>query len=255
MGTAKRPLSGGAIAWGGRIAYLLAVGVRGGPERSLMGVAVAGQERGRADAYAAALRHSRRVARLKVALPVLAVVISLAFIAVSWVRTMIPDNLSIFAVKIENGKIVMERPAISGMNFDGISYYMKAARALQDIRNPYQIAFESIEAAIPVDGEVMARFSAARADFDRGKDRLALDQPFSITLSSGISASFRSARIDIPAGEMSTPDPVSITAQGSGLVAQSLEIKDKGRVIVLTGPVRMTIDPKAFRSSQKDDPS
>lgn len=220
-----------------------------------MGVALSSDGQSRFGGYDAALRHSRRVRRLKIALPILAVIISLVFVAVSWIRTMIPDNLSIFAVKIENGKIVMEKPAISGLNFDGISYYMKASRALQDIRNPYQITFEAIEAAIPVEGQTMASFTARQADFDRGKDRLSLAEPFSITLSSGISAEFRSAKIDIPAGEMSTPDPVSITARGSGLVAQSLQITDKGRVIVLSGQVRMTIDPKAFRSVKENDPS
>ena len=66
----------------------------------------------------------------------MAIVISLGFIAVSWLKTMIPDNLSIGGARIEDGRIVMEKPAISGRNGDGISYFMNARRALQAILNP-----------------------------------------------------------------------------------------------------------------------
>lgn len=198
-------------------------------------------------AYQAAVRHSRWVRRLKILLPILALIISLMFVAVSWIRTMIPENLSIGGAKIENGKIVMEKPAISGRNFDGVSYYMNASRALQDIRNPYEITFENIEAAVPVNSEVMARFTAKSAMFDRSKDRLEMSQPFSITLSSGIKADFRSAVIDVPKGSLVTPDNVSITARQASMVADLLEITDKGRAIILTGHVFMTINPASIR--------
>jgi hypothetical protein len=97
------------------------------------------QDAGMADAYARALSHSARVRRLKILLPVLALAISLAFIAVSWVRSMIPDGLSISGAKIENGYVVIERPALSGRNDNGIAYYVNARRALQGIANPNDI--------------------------------------------------------------------------------------------------------------------
>ena len=39
------------------------------------------------------------------------VAISLAFVAVSWIRTMFPENLSIAGARIENGRVVMDKPA------------------------------------------------------------------------------------------------------------------------------------------------
>lgn len=246
-----RRVGGLLIVTGGKIPYLEGVmgfkaerQMAGGPEMSM---SLGGFGDDRADAYRSALIHSRRVRRLKTLLPVIAVVISLAFIAVSWIRTMIPENLSILGAKIENGMIVMERPAISGRNFDGISYYMNASRALQSIRNPYEITFEDIDAALPVNGEVMARFAARTAMFDRGKDRLDLSEPFSIELSSGITASFQSAKIDVPKGTLTTPDKVSIKAREATIVADSLEITDKGRKIVMTGHVRVTVNPATIR--------
>lgn len=213
------------------------------------GVNGAGGADGTRSAYGAALRHSRRVTRLKILLPVLALVISLAFIAVSWVATMLPAGLTIGGVRIENGKIVMERPAISGRNLDGVGYYMNARRALQDIRNPHEITFEDIEAAVPVNGDVVARFTAKSGVFDRAKDRLDMADPFAIHLNTGLEVLFQSAHIDAPKGFLKTTEPVSIRAKQASIVAQSLEITDKGRIITFKGNVKVTINPEPSRSS------
>jgi lipopolysaccharide export system protein LptC len=201
-----------------------------------------------ADAYQAALAHSALVGKLKILLPILAAVISAAFIGVSIVRTYLPENLSIENARIENGKIVMERPAISGRNNDGISYSMTATRALQDIENPNMITLEDVKAAVPVNDDVIARVTAMAADFDRGTDKLDLSSPFDVNLSNGITARFKSARLDINAGIMESPTPVNISMKEGSIVADSLKITDKGRVITFKGQVRLHLDPATIRN-------
>ncbi|MBL0371819.1 LPS export ABC transporter periplasmic protein LptC [Rhizobium sp. KVB221] len=205
---------------------------------------------GAATAYSRALSHSARVRRLKILLPIAALVISLCFVAVSWVRTIFPDNLSIGGAKIENGKVVMEKPAISGRNEDGISYFMNARRALQDIINPNAITLEDIEAAVPIRGDLVARVKAQAADFDRSTDKLHLTKPFVVTLSSGVVVDFQSARLDVHAGRLETLQPVAVKAKDSTLVAKSLKITDKGRVILFEGDVLVTINPAAYRTKE-----
>ncbi|APO73290.1 lipopolysccharide assembly LptC-related protein [Rhizobium etli 8C-3] len=206
--------------------------------------AFAGPER---SAYATALFHSARVRRLKILLPVAAVIISLAFIAVSMVRAYLPENLKIEGAKIEDGKIVMEKPAIAGRNADGINYSMLAERALQDIKNPNLITLETIKAAVPVNDDLIARVEAATADYDRSTDNLALRDPFTILLSNGLTAKFQSAKLDIKGGKMTTDDPIEIQKDGASIVAQSLKMTDKGRVITFEGKVRMNVDPSVIR--------
>ena len=46
---------------------------------------------------------------------------------------------------------------------------------------------------------------------------------------------------------MSTDDPVTITKEGTSVVANSLKMTDKGRVITFEGKVRMNVDPSAIR--------
>ena len=199
--------------------------------------------------YLRARRHSGRVRRLKVLLPLMAVVISLGFVTVSWVRTMFPANLKIAGASIENGRVVMEKPAISGLNQDGISYFMNARRALQALVNPSDITLEDIEAAVPVRGDLVARIKASSAHYDRDTDRLDMETPFEVALSSGLKASMQSAHLDPRGGLIYSDDPVSISAKGATLVADSLKITDKGRVMVFIGKVRLTVDPRAVRQN------
>jgi lipopolysaccharide export system protein LptC len=205
-----------------------------------------------AELYGRAMRHSATVRRLKVLLPVLAIVISLAFVAVSWIRTMFPENLSIAGARIENGRVVMEKPAISGRNGDGISYFMNARRALQAIVNPSDIELEDIEAAVPIRGDLVARIKASGAKYDRDTDRLDMASPFEVRLSSGLVASFRSAHLDVRKGVMLSDDPVSMTAKGATIVANSLKITDKGRIILFSGNVRLKVEPTAVRRTAED---
>src|SRR5690606_40247058 len=136
--------------------------------------------------------------------------------------------------RIENGKIVMERPAIAGRNDDGISYSMTAVRALQDIQNPNMITLEDVKAAVPVDENTIARVVATAGIFDRGTDRLQLTAPFDVNLSNGTTAKFQSADLDVVSSTLSHDDPVTITTEQASSVAQSLKVTDKPRTITFT---------------------
>lgn len=216
------------------------------------GAQLSPSRKGPAELYARALRHSAAVRWLKILLPILAVVISLSFVAVSWIRTMFPENLSISGARIENGRVVMEKPAISGRNEDGISYFMNAQRALQAIMNPSDIQLENIEAAVPVRGDLVARIKASGAKYDRDTDQLDMTSPFEVRLSSGLKAEFRSAHLDIRGGILLSNDPVSMTAKGATIVANSLKITDKGRIIRFSGDVRLEVEPTAVRHTAED---
>jgi len=208
------------------------------------------ERRSEADAYRLADSHSRRVRRLRFLLPVVALAITLAFVAVSFVRSLMPDELQIESATIEDGKVVMDKPAIAGRNDEGVRYSMRAERALQDIKNPNIIALETIAAAVPVNDKIIARVVASSGIFDRGANTLNLDKPFTLNLSSGIDAQFNSANLDIAGGTMKTNDPVAIQTKGASIVANSLEMKDKGRTMIFTGAVKLNIEPSALRSNR-----
>ncbi|MEK1929921.1 MAG: LPS export ABC transporter periplasmic protein LptC [Pararhizobium sp.] len=202
-----------------------------------------------ADAYTVAARHSRLVRRLKIILPLLAVLIGAIFVAVSVARAFLPENLQIENATIENGKIVMQNPAISGRNKQDISYSMKAVRALQDIANPDIITLETIHAEMPVNDTLIATVEATSGIYDRGRNTLNMNAPFSISMNNGVVADFQMAYLDINAGEMETKKPIAISMNGGSIVAQSLRMTDKGRIVTFEGMVKVVVDPKTIRKT------
>lgn len=202
-----------------------------------------------ADAYGEAARHSRRVKRLKIVLPLLAVLIGAVFVAVSVVRAFLPENVQIENATIENGKIVMQNPAISGRNKQDISYSMKAVRALQDIANPDIITLEQIHAEMPVNDTLVATVEATSGIYDRGANTLDMNAPFSITMNNGLVADFQAAYLDIDAGEMETKKPIAISMNGGSIVAQSLRMTDKGRIVTFEGMVKVVVEPSTIRKT------
>ncbi|KPF47493.1 LPS export ABC transporter periplasmic protein LptC [Rhizobium sp. G187] len=201
-------------------------------------------------AYRQAVHHSARVRRLRIVLPLAALVVSVVFAGVSFVRSLMPEEIQIESAKIEDGKVVMAKPAIAGRNSEGVRYSMRAERALQDMKNPNLITLDTISAAVPVSDKVIARVEAQSGTFDRAANFLTLDKPFTLNLSSGIDAQFNSARLDIAGGSMETDDPVAIQTKGAAIVANSLNMKDKGKTMIFSGDVRLNLDPASLRSNR-----
>jgi lipopolysaccharide export system protein LptC len=203
------------------------------------------------DAYASAARHSARVRRLKIILPLAAGAIALIFMAVSFVRAFLPEQLQLETATIENGKIVMQNPAISGRNKQDISYSMKAQRALQDIANPDLITLEKIHAEMPVNDTLIATVDATSGIYDRGANTLDMNAPFTISMNNGVNADFQSAYLDINVGEMETKQPIAISMNGGSIIAQTLRMTDKGRIVIFEGMVRVNVEPSTIRKNAK----
>jgi len=199
-------------------------------------------------AYNAALANSSRVRRLKILLPIAALLISMVFIAVSVVRAYLPENITIAGATIEDGKIVMQRPAIAGRNAEGINYSMLAEKALQDLKNPNMITLKNIKAAMPVSDGV-AHVTALSADYDRAADTLKMTEPFTVTLDNGLRAEFKGAFMDVKGGSLVTQQPVAIFKGLASIVAQSLKMTDKGTVIEFDGQVKMHIDASTIHNT------
>lgn len=201
-------------------------------------------------AYMKALKHSARVKRLKILLPVSAAIVSLAFIGASVLRSWGPEEVSLKSATIEDGKIVMEKPALAGRNNKGFDYSMNADRALQDITSPNLMTLEKVLAAVPMN-DIIAQVVAQEGIFDRSTNRLKMTSPFDINLSNGLKAKFQTADVDLKAGTMATKDPVSIKTKDGSIVAESLQIADNGKSITFSGQVRANIAASTIQNAGK----
>lgn len=180
-------------------------------------------------------------------MPLSAVLIITAFAAVSWLDSLGPEGVEIESVSLRDGKLVMQNPVMSGQASDARPYSMQAARAIQDLATPDVIVLEEIVADLPVSNGDKAILNALSGVYDRVRQTLVFDQAFTVTSEAGMEAKLQSADIDLAGGGLTTSDPVSIRSTDASVVAQSMKMQDKGRVIIFQDQVRMTINPSALK--------
>ena len=198
--------------------------------------------------YMRAQSHSRLVRALKILLPLSAALIVVAFVVVSWLDNLVPEGVGIESVVIRDGKLVMKSPVMSGQSSDARPYMMRAARAVQDLSVPDVIVLEDIVADLPAPNGDKAVLTAISGTYNRAAQTMMFDQAFSLTTEAGMSAELQSADIDMANGGLVSNAPVSISSGDASVVAQSMRMTDKGRVVIFQDKVRMTINPSALKS-------
>lgn len=193
-------------------------------------------------AFDRAQRHSRRVRRLKVALPALAVLLIAGFGVVAFIARQAP-GLGIQSVLIEDGRIVMQNPRVNGLTGGNKPYVVEAARAFQSVSDANDIALEGITARLPYAGEVFADLEAARGHLDNTARILKLDGGFTFITEDGLTAKMEAATLDLVGRGLVSEKPVDITSPGTHIRADSMRIGDGGAEMVFERKVRMVIQP------------
>lgn len=206
-------------------------------------------DRGRsAREFARARRHSRLVAVLKIGLPLLAAVIVAGGLAVTWLARYLPDNVSIRSTSIDDGRIVMEDPRMSGFDKNDRPYSMIARRAFQSLDGG-GIDLEAVRANVAAGAGSTADIAAAKGHYDAGAQTLKLTGGVKVDTSDGMSVLLDAADIDLAGGNMTSPGPVHIATQNQTIEAGSLRVQDGGKVLSFGRKVRMTLLPSSGASS------
>jgi len=201
--------------------------------------------------FRTAERHSRIVRTLKIALPVVAVVMAALFIAQSYRSTPSTVEISSKDSAVAEGKLVMANPKLEGFTPEDRPYSMSALRAVQDIANEAVIELQEIAATLPLDDKTSATIQAPRGIFDQTANTLNLDSEINVTTSDGAVAKLSSALIDIGAGRMTTANPVEIRAKGASIQSGGMSVEQNGKVVVFEKRVRVNIvPPKTETASQ-----
>ena len=215
--------------------------------------AIRRSERG-ADAFARAVRHSRRVRVLKFVLPVAAIVVSGLFLGYSLLSPTGSDLIDLDSASIEDGNLVMHNPSLNGFTSENLPYSMKAALARQPIgSDDGPIALEKIEATMPIDEEHTATINAGGGTYDRQNNTLSLSDTITVTMSSGIVARLQSAEVDIASSDLKTDDPVEIELDGMRVQANTFHATDGGSKLIFEDRVRVELDPARLRQKQEQE--
>jgi lipopolysaccharide export system protein LptC len=185
-------------------------------------------------AFRRAVRHSRRVRMLRVAIPVAIVLIFGTIYLVSWL-----DPLRVLArlptdagkLVISGTKITMEAPKISGYTRDSRWYELTARSAAQDITSPNIIELHEIRAKIEAEDKSTMDVAATEGSFDRKSGVLALSRSITLRSTSGYELQLEEAVIDTASGEIVSKKPVAVHSEQGTLTANRFEILKAGDLI------------------------
>lgn len=197
------------------------------------------------DVFKKASRHSRRINILKIFLPLFALILALIFCWFTFFLMPSASN-SVILKNDEEGmmKLTMLHPKLEGYTRSHDPYWIKAEKAFQDRTDSGMIGLQNITAEAVIGKQKRILLDAQGGVYNNINGYLQLDKPFKITTNDGMIAQFMAANIDLSEGQLNTDQPVNIQHTGFHLVANALQIREKGEKMYFHGGVHLVIGDK-----------
>jgi len=197
----------------------------------------------RARAFAAAKRHSRKVRFYRIALPVLAVIGSIAIFMFIGLGNDPKLAFSVDNVGIGADGLTMDNARLTG--FDDINLYCEviADTATQTLNNAALLNLEGITAQISGEDDSWANLDAATGIYDRDNELLNLRTNIHVRSSEGYDVYLETADVDLAAGRVETTDPVRIDLLNGTVNARAMTIEDRGETLRFYNGVTLQFVP------------
>jgi lipopolysaccharide export system protein LptC len=200
----------------------------------------------------AADRHSRRVRRLKIVIPLIGVLAIAAVAAVTWGRAHWAARLGVSQILFSKDGLTMVEPRLSGRAGDR-RYDVTATRAFQNVLDPKSIGLEGVDGRLEMADGTWAKIESATGRYDGNHEQLDLAGGVTVVTSTDWRAKAAGAHVDLTNGRIDAERDVSVIGRTARIDADRLEASDEGRHLVFTGTVRMTVQP-ADAASPTDTP-
>ncbi|MCL8381186.1 hypothetical protein [Xanthobacter aminoxidans] len=192
--------------------------------------------------FTKARRHSARVRWIKRLVPVTIVVAVLGIGAVSILSRLklsIDLPFDIGHLTLSGSRLTMELPKLSGFTDDNRGYRITAKTAVQDLTRPDVIELSDIEARLELADKGWASVNAKTGSFDTKKQFITLGDGVDLAMNGGYGGKLEDADVDIKAGTIATSHPVVFTYLDGKLVADRLDVTDRGARALFQGHVQL----------------
>ena len=199
--------------------------------------------------FAQAQRHSGKVRFLKIALPVVAVLVILGIVGALVVQSLFNPSIGIGQISMKDGKLVMEKPELNGFDNKNRPYSLSADNASQNIENPARVSLEAISANLPLQDDVSASITAGTGLYDADEKTLVLGGNVQLTTSDGMQLDLEDANVDIDGGILKTENSVYAKSPEAEISSDGLLVEKSGKRIVFEKNVKMTINPSQLRKT------
>src|SRR5215212_9364656 len=196
-------------------------------------------------AFRLAARHSRRVRKLRLAIPVTILFILGATILVSWLdplKVLVRLPIDSGKIVISGTKITMEAPKLSGYTRDNRWYELNAKAAAQDVTKPDIIELVEVRAKIETADKSTMFLSAQAGTYSRKTSILNLNRNVILKSSTGLEVRLDEAIVDTGSGEVVSNKPVEVLTQDATLNADRLEVEKSGDIVRFIGGVVMNLN-------------
>jgi lipopolysaccharide export system protein LptC len=212
----------------------------------------AGGGRTRHRAFYAAVRHSRRVRALRVAVPatvLLAVAGAIGFATLSNPLQMLSKMpVDLGSLVVSGTKIMMQQPRIAGFTRDNRRYDLTAQAAGQDLTKPDMVELHGIQASMEMLDKSLFQTTARSGLFNTKSEQLTLSQNIMVTSTSGYQAVLSEAVVDIRAGKIVSEKPVEVTTSSWTVNANRMEIGESGNLVRFERGVAVLLLPESYES-------
>ena len=199
-------------------------------------------------AFRAAVRHSRRIRLLRVAIPAV-VVACLAGAAVFTtiakpLRALSKMPVDLGSLVVSGSKIMMQQPRLAGFTHDNRRYDLTAEAAGQDLTRPGLVELHGIHATMEMQDRSVFETTAQSGLFNSRSEQLTLSRNIVVTSSSGYQALLSEAIVDIRAGRIVSEKPVEVKTSTWIVNANRMEVADAGSFLRFERGVTVTLLPE-----------
>jgi lipopolysaccharide export system protein LptC len=209
-------------------------------------------------AFRRARSHSRSVRILRLAVPIVVILLLGSFSAWTWFNPMrlllkIPDNIGGDLV-ISGTKITMQQPRVTGYTRDARPYEFSATAAAQDLTRPDVVELHDLRGKFQMQDNTTTEITAESGLYNSKKEILDLGSHTVVTSTSGYKVLLDNASIDIRNTQLVTEDPVQVEMREGRLDAKRMEVLEAGALLRFDG-VKMTVNPAQLSSAPTEPPA
>jgi lipopolysaccharide export system protein LptC len=198
-------------------------------------------------AFRAAVRHSRHIRVLRVAVPVgvgVALLGALAFTALLGpLRALTKLPVDLGSLVVSGSKIMMQQPRLAGFTRDNRRYNLTAQAAGQDITKPDLVELHGIHATMEMQDKSTFETTAKTGLYNTKTELLTLNQDIVVTTSSGYQAWLSEALVDVRVGKIVSEKPVEVRTEAWTINANRMEVVESGDLMRFERGVTVTLAP------------
>ena len=198
-------------------------------------------------AFRAAVRHSRQIRLLRVAVPVgvgVALLGAIAFTALLQpLRALTKLPVDIGSLVVSGSKIMMQQPRLAGFTRDNRRYNLTAQAAGQDVAKPDLVELHGIHATMEMQDKSTFETTARMGLYNTKTELLTLNQDIVVTTSSGYQAWLSEAVVDVRVGKITSDKPVEVRTEAWTINANRMEVAESGDLMRFERGVTVTLSP------------